>query len=142
MFTRRVFGEVRELVIVRDPRDVLCSHMAYFSSSAEKAFTQLSHAAKQLLAIRDEARTDIHILKYEDMVRGDPDCFAAMSEFLGVPIEPDTGAEGQAVFRQHGTSASPEASVERWRTHLPDALKTRCAEDWAPFFAAFGYPVD
>jgi hypothetical protein len=139
MFTRRAFGRVRELVIVRDPRDVLCSHMAYFSSSADKAFTQLSHAAKLLLSIRDEARDDIHILRYEDMVRGDAACFAAMSEFLGVRIEPDVGDKGQEVFRRHGTSVSPEASVARWRSNLPDALKAQCATDWADFFAAFGY---
>ena len=139
LFTRRAFGRVRELVIVRDPRDVLCSHMAYFSSSADKAFTQLTHAGKQLLAIRDEARDDIHILRYEDMVRGDAACFAAISEFLGVRIEPDAGDKGQEVFRRHGTSVSPEASVARWRTNLPDTLKAQCAADWADFFAAFGY---
>ncbi|MEJ0045489.1 MAG: sulfotransferase [Rhodospirillales bacterium] len=142
MFTRRVFGRVRELVIVRDPRDVLCSHMAYFSSSADKAFTQLSHASKQLLAIRDEAREDIHILRYEDMVRGDEACFEAMSAFLGVRIEPDAGDRGREVFRRHGTSVSPEASVARWRSNLPDALKARCAADWGAFFSAFGYPEE
>jgi hypothetical protein len=142
MFTRRAFGQVRELVIVRDPRDVLCSHMAYFSSSEDKAFAQLTHAAKQLLAIRDEAREDIHILRYEDMVRGDDACFAAMSAFLGVRIEPDTGERGREVFRRHGTSPSPEASVARWRSNLPNALKARCAADWADFFAAFGYGQD
>jgi len=142
MFTRRAFGRVRELVIVRDPRDVLCSHMAYFSSSADKAFTQLSHAAKQLLAIRGEAREDIHILRYEDMVRGDEACFAALSAFLGVRIEPDAGDKSQDVFRRHGTSVSPEASVARWRSNLPDPLKARCASDWADFFAAFGYQAD
>ena len=140
-FTRRAFGEVRELVIVRDPRDVLCSHMAYFSSSAEKAFTQLSHAGRQLLSIRDEARSDIHILKYEEMIRGDAACFAALSGFLGVTVQPDLGADGQEVFRRHGTSLSPEASVARWRTNLPDALKQRCATEWADFLTAFGYAL-
>jgi hypothetical protein len=43
------------------------------------------------------------------------------------------------VFRRHGTSVSPEASVARWRTNLPEALKAQCATDWADFFAAFGY---
>jgi hypothetical protein len=62
-----------------------------------------------------------------------------MSEFLGVRIEPDAGDKGQEVFRRHGTSVSPEASVARWRTNLPDTLKAQCAADWADFFAAFGY---
>jgi hypothetical protein len=140
-FMRRVFGEVREIVILRDPRDVLCSHMAYFSSSPEKAFNQLSHASRQLLAIRAEALPDVHILKYEDMVRGDAACFAALSAFLDVKVEPETGVRPQEVFRRHGTSVSPQASVARWRTHLPEALKARCAQDWGHFLTSFGYDL-
>jgi hypothetical protein len=140
-FMRRVFGDVRELVILRDPRDVLCSHMAYFSSSPEKAFNQLSHASRQLLAIRAEALPDVHILKYEDMVRGDAACFTALSAFLDVKVEPETGVRPQEVFRRHGTSVSPQASVARWRTHLPEALKARCAQDWGHFLTSFGYDL-
>ncbi len=140
-FTRRLFPQMRELVIVRDPRDVLCSHMAYFASPPEKAFSQLTHASRQLLAIRAEAQPDTHILKYEDMVAGDPACFAALSTFLGTPVEPETGARPGEVFRRHGTSISPEASVGRWRTNLGDALSARCAQEWGGFLAAFGYDV-
>ncbi len=140
-FMRRVFGDVRELVIVRDLRDVLCSHMAYFSSTPDKAFNQLSHAGRQLLSIRNEALPDVHILKYEDMVRGDAACFTALSNFLGTPVEPESGVRPQEVFRRHGTSVSPQASIARWRTHLPDALRERCAQDWAPFLTTFGYDL-
>lgn len=140
LFVRRAFGAVREIVIVRDPRDVLCSHMAYFSSSADKAFTQLSHAATQMLAIRAEAGADIHMLRYEDMVGGEPRCFEALSEFLGTTIQPEAGQHAQDVFRRHGTSVSPEASVGRWRAHLPADLRAQCAASWKDFFAAFGYP--
>jgi hypothetical protein len=141
LFARRAFGAVRELVIVRDPRDVLCSHMAYFSSSAEKAFTQLSHAARQLLSIRAEGRDDIHWLKYESMVRGEAACFDGLSAFLGTAIEPEPGDAGAAVFRRHATSLTPEASVARWRTHLPPELRDRCATDWGDFLTEFGYEV-
>jgi hypothetical protein len=140
-FTRRAFGSVREVVILRDPRDVLCSHMAYFSSSPEKGFAQLSHACRQLLAIRAEARADTHWLKYEDMVRGDADCFSRLSAFLETPIEASAGETGAAVFRRHATSLTPEASVARWRTNLPDDLATRCSLEWGDFLAEFGYAL-
>jgi len=126
-------------VILRDPRDVLCSQMAYFSSSPEKAFSQLSHAARQLLAIRAEPQEDIHFLKYEEMVTGAPACFAALSAFLGSEIKPASGEASLEVFRRHGTSASPAATVARWRTELPEELKARCAQDWAKFLETFGY---
>ncbi len=141
LFTRRAFGAVREIVIVRDPRDVLCSHVAYFSSTPDKAFTQLSHSSHQLRAIQAEQRSDIHVLKYEDMVHGDPACFAALSDFLGTTILPDAGQAGERMFQKHATSTSPEASVERWRTQLPGELLQRCADAWGPFLETFGYAV-
>jgi len=140
-YTRRAFGAIRELVIVRDPRDVLCSHMAYFSSTAEKGFTQLSHACRQLMAIRAEGRADIHWLKYEEMVRGDAGCFSRLSAFLETPIEADAGDAGAAVFARHATSLTPESSVARWRGNLPDELKVRCAVEWGDFLTEFGYDI-
>ncbi len=140
-FTRRVFPQMRELVIVRDPRDVLCSHMAYFSSPPEKAFSQLTHACRQLLAIRAQAQPDTHILKYEDMVADDPTCFAALSAFLDTAVQPEGGARPGEVFRSHGTSISPGASVGRWRSNLGEALRARCAQEWGDFLTTFGYDV-
>jgi len=140
-FTRRLFGRVRELVILRDPRDVLCSHVAYFSSPPEKAYAQLTHASRQLLAIRGEQRDDTHFLKYEDMVHGDRACFAALSAFLDTDIRPDEGEEGQDVFARHGTSVSPAASIGRWRVHLSPEQRERCADEWSRFLNAFGYAV-
>lgn len=140
-FTRRLFGRVRELVILRDPRDVLCSHVAYFSSPPEKAYAQLTHAARQLLAIRGEQRDDIHFLKYEDMVRGDAACFAALSAFLETDIRADEGDEGQDVFARHGTSVSPAASIGRWRVHLSREQRDRCADEWQRFLNTFGYAI-
>jgi hypothetical protein len=142
MFARRAFGEVRELVIVRDPRDVLCSHVAYFSSAQDKAFSDLSSAVRQLTALHGENRPDLHMLRYEDMVRGDAACFAGMSNFLGTRIEPDAGDQGEKVFRVHATSATPQSSVARWRTDLPEALKVRCAREWAGFLTRFGYAIE
>ena len=140
-FTRRLFGRVRELVILRDPRDVLCSHVAYFSSPPEKAYAQLTHASRQLLAIRAEQREDTHFLKYEDMVRGDRACFAALSAFLDTDIRPDEGDEGQDVFARHGTSVSPAASIGRWRMHLSPEQRARCADEWSRFLNTFGYAL-
>lgn len=142
MFTRRAFGQVREIVILRDPRDVLCSQMAYFSSTPEKAFAQLSHATRVLHAIRGEPQDDIHFIRYEDMVRGDADAFAALSAFIGTAIEPEGGGERrQDVFRNHGTSPSPEASMGRWRSDLPEAWRDRCASEWKDFLEASGYAL-
>lgn len=139
MAARRVFGRIREVVIVRDPRDVLCSHVAYFESPPEKAFQQLSHACRQLLAIRREARSDLVMIHYEAMLRGMPEFFEALSGFLGVRIDPPDPDRQKAQFARHGTSETPEATIGRWRTHLAPELAERCAAEWGEFLTTFGY---
>ncbi len=142
MFVRRVFPTMREIVIVRDPRDVLCSHIAYFSSSDDTAFAQLSQSCRQLHQLADTAGGALHVLRYEDMVRGDADTFARLSLFLGAEITPVISRSSENMFAKHGTSASPEASIGRWRQDLPGSIRTRAARDWAGFLQKFGYDQD
>ena len=139
MFTRRAFGETRELVIVRDPRDVLCSHMTYFGSTPEKAFSDLTGSVRQLISIHGEHRPDIHMLRYEDLVRGDAACLAALSAFLGTPIAPAPAQDAQRVFRAHATSPSPAASIGRWQTDLPEPTRTRSTQEWSSLLTLFAY---
>ncbi len=139
MFVRRVFATMREVVIVRDPRDVLCSHLAYFGSSEDKAFAQLSHSCRQLTPLADTAGGALHILRYEDMIRGEAKIFADLSTFLGAEVAPIASRSSEKIFAQHGTSTSPETSIGRWRHDLPDTAKARAAQDWGGFLQRFGY---
>ncbi len=141
LFVRRVFAGMREVVIVRDPRDVLCSHVAYFESSQDKAFDHLSHSCSQLTAIHAEAGADICIIRYEDMIRGEPATYARLGTFLEAEIAPVRQEASEKMFAQHATSGSPEASIGRWRTDLPENLRARCAETWGGFLSLFGYDL-
>jgi hypothetical protein len=139
LFVRRVFRGVREIVIVRDPRDVLCSHMSYFSSSRDKAFHHLSHSNRQLLALQAEDRSDTCTIRYEDMIRGDSGTYNRLRQFLGAEIGPIQSQAGSKIFSQHGTSESPEASIGRWREDLPAELRGLCRDQWGGFLERFGY---
>ncbi len=139
LFVRRVFPGMREVVIVRDPRDVMCSHVAYFESSQDKAFAQLSHSCRQLTEIQAGAEADICVIRYEDMIRGDAATYAKLGVFLQAEIAPVRKEAGERMFAQHATSGSPEASIGRWRTDLPASLRAQCTETWGGFLALFGY---
>ncbi len=141
LFARRVFVGLREVVIVRDPRDVLCSHVAYFDSSQDKAFAHLSHSCRQLTEIQAEPGQDMCIIRYEDMIRGDAGTYARLGTYLQAEIAPVRKEAGEKMFAQHATSGSPEASVGRWRTDLPDSLRAQCAEAWGGFLSLFGYDL-
>ncbi len=141
LFVRRAFPAMREVVIVRDPRDVLCSQIAYFESSPDKSFGHLSHSCQQLTAIKTEAGPEVCIIRYEDMVAGDGDTYRRLGEFLQAEIAPVAAEAGNRMFAQHATSSSPEASVGRWRSDLPAALQARCAAEWGKFLTSFGYAL-
>jgi hypothetical protein len=136
-FMRRLFPERREIVIVRDPRDVLCSQMAYFGSNHEKGFNQISYSCRQLKNIHEAAGADTCFITYEEMVRGDRDMFARLSSFLDAEVKPVNA--NTDMFQKHATSASPEASIGRWLKDLPEALRQRTVVEWGDFLKTFGY---
>jgi hypothetical protein len=139
MFVRRVFGGMREIVIVRDPRDTLCSHMAYFSSTRDRALHHLTDGCEQLTQIIDAGREDMCVIRYEDMIRGHAATFDKLRSFLGAEVRPVAGND---MFRQHGTSETPEASIGRWRHDLPVDLRERAKNEWRVFLDRFGYDLE
>jgi hypothetical protein len=142
LFVRRAFEGLREVVIVRDPRDVLCSHMSYFASSQEKAFTHLSHSNRQLTSLQDEAGPDICVIRYEEMIAGEPETFQRLRAFLDVEVAPVQEEAGSRIFAKHATSASPQASIGRWRQDLPAELRATCRSEWGEFLTRFGYELE
>ena len=137
--SRILYPEMREIVIIRDPRDVFCSHMAYFRQGSEKAFNDLSFSCEELLRIFRSSSGGEFFLKYEDMISDDSDVFKNLSDFLGVPdLEYGNLQKETAVFQVHATSKSPTDSVGRWRS-LPVDDARRCNAAWGEFLDQFGY---
>ena len=142
VFVRRAFPRMREVVIVRDPRDVLCSHMAYFSSSQDKAFGHLTHSSGLLIAIDEAKDESLCIIRYEDMIRGNPTTFDRLSSFLHAPVAPVEKLAGSRMFQKHGTSSTPQASMGRWRRDLPEVLREKSNREWSTFLKRFGYDAN
>ncbi len=140
-FTRRAFGGIREIVTIRDPRDVLCSQMSYFKTEAERSFAELSYATEIILDLHAENSRDVYFNVYERLLRGEKDSFIGLSEFLQTEIVQLTDEARQSNLAGHATSANADASVERWRTDLNQEWQDRCLRAWRPFLEKFGYPL-
>jgi hypothetical protein len=138
-FARRYFPGLREIVLVRDPRDVICSHMSWFRAAPETAFAELSQACGVLVQLREQVSDDLCVIRYEDLVRGDSATFAALRAFLDADVRPQAVERGAAIFKKHATSASPAASIGRWQQDLPSALRGEAQSQWGGFFDTFGY---
>lgn len=140
-FARLAFSQVREIVLVRDPRDLLASQLAYFRGrETEPAFAEASVACTTLLAIQRQQRRDTLFVRYEDMIFRPAETFRRVGDFVGASLPEQGDAAGEAaVFKGHATSDTPARSVGRWRRDLDPALAARCNAAWGDFLALFHY---
>lgn len=137
---RFMFPNVREIVLVRDLRDVLCSSIATKNAEFEPILKATVAAGQQFVNILDEARPGLMLLKYEDYIERKEQTVAHLYEFLGLSaVREDTERTG-ALFDVHATSKSPTASIGRWRDDLTPDQKARC-EVLAPYLERLGYAV-
>lgn len=137
---RYMFPNVREVLLVRDFRDIVCSSMATKGADFEQIFKDVVAAAQMFRKILDAGTDGLLILKYEDYVTNKPEALARLFGFLGLGV-PGAGEGGlKALFNVHATSASPEASIGRWRRDLTAEQQARC-EAFAPFLEHLGYGV-
>ena len=139
-FTRAMFPHIREIAIIRDPRDILCSHKAYYANRGEKSIAELTGSCRFLLQMRDRATDDLHFMRYEDMLQDEPQTFGALSEFLGTPVQAARREEDPA-FQRHATSSTPAASIGRWRSELPAEVCSEVNLAWGAFLERFGYEL-
>ena len=139
-FVRAVFPEVREVVLVRDPRDVFCSYRAFWSATPEYGMQVMRTMRDNLLRIHAEAAADTLILRYEDLVSAGAASMARVGAFMGraQPIPLRTAAEA-ALFSGHGTAGSPERSLGRWRRELRSEEILAIDAEFGEMLEAFDY---
>lgn len=132
-----LFPRYRELVLVRDPRDVACSILAYRRRfpdarlvggdprTEEGTLRAVGAAIRGTLAELEEPGGRGLPVRYEDLVLDPVPALTQVAAHLGIGAEPGTlermaeatAAEGERIGR-HVTSGSPEQSVGRWRRDL------------------------
>ena len=140
VFTRLLFADTKEIVLVRDPRDLLCSHRSYFGSEPTRAFHDITRATAELLRTKQEDSPSILFIRYEDMISDEARVSAQLKTFLAVEQfqNPDQVRE-KSVFDVHSTSKSPEASIGRWQAELSPEQRAECAKNWGAFMTEFQY---
>lgn len=140
MAPRFFFGGAKEVVLIRDPRDLVCSFESFWKFGGEEAIRSIAHSLEEIKAIQQEERSDTIVVKFEDLISEPDKCLGRIFSFLD--IEPSLSKEAEdeaAIFRLHGTSASPEAAIGRWRRDLNPAQIEKCSAVFGPFLDFFGY---
>ena len=138
-----MFGAVREIVLVRDPRDIVCSSKHFWKRGFADSVKSLRGQFAVMARPRTQPGLTQHILRYEDLLTRPDAAMQGVCDFLGIDgaaLEPEHEAE-RSIFEVHGTSASPEATVGRWRRELSGDEAAVANHEFEPFLHAYGYPA-
>jgi hypothetical protein len=157
-----LYPRAREIFLVRDFRDMVCSIFAYnakrgvirfgrqHAENDEQYVRQLRGSAKALLQGWQERSSRGYLLRYEDIILRPLEALPPLLKALNLDDSPETvsgmltraAAMTPDAQREHQTSSNPGASVGRWRHDLPLGLRKVCAESLGDALAAFGYQPD
>jgi Sulfotransferase family len=156
--TQDVYGpRAREIIIVRDPRDLFCSAKSfnrkrgstkfgaeYYETDTEW-FSFLRYCFVQIAQCH-ERRTQALIIRYEDLLLDQRSTITKILRFLDV-LDSDRVIEAieasisqsESAFVDHMTSPTPRDSVARWPFFdNPDIFKTD-SESYLNAMHTFGY---
>jgi hypothetical protein len=136
---RLFFDEVKEIIILRDPRDMLCSAIAFWKLPPPVALDMLRTTFPRLVQIARHAGPDTIVVRYEDLIRDPFAIRRAISDFLGIDLLEVTGADGEASPGAHRTSENADASIGRWRRDLTPEQIEACELAFGPSMREFDY---
>ncbi|HEX6457215.1 MAG TPA: sulfotransferase [Solirubrobacterales bacterium] len=152
-----MYPGAREVILVRDFRDMLCSVIAFnrkrgyqafgradVGSDAEYVETAVANSARRLLRRRRERGEEAHLVRYEDLIQEPEETLAGMMRFLGLEAGGEAvaavleRAEAQSLD-EHRTTSKVSESIGRWQRDLSPELAQVCAEVLDPVLTEFGY---
>jgi hypothetical protein len=145
---RLFFGGAKEIVLVRDPRDLLCSAIAFWRLTPPVAMSMLRTTFPRLIQAARQAGPDTIVVRYEDMVREPVTIRRALSGFLGVDLLATPAGDGlrsksrgnaDAVVSSHRTSQDAATSIGRWRQDLTPEQIRECELAFGPSMREFDY---
>jgi hypothetical protein len=154
-----LYPEAREVMLVRDFRDMIASMFAYNRKRGREGFRRdratsdrdyiLNDVGVSVAALAEAWRSRsgaTHLLRYEDLLQRPQETVRELLDHLGLDsgpaavepmlasmLERDSGSEG------HRTVADPAESIGRWRHDLSDEVAAACAEALGPSLETFGY---
>jgi hypothetical protein len=154
-----VYPGAREVILVRDFRDQLCSVIAFNEKRGYQAFglgeaesneayirRNLVRSAGELIERLRQASTRPHLVRYEDLILEPERALGELFAYLDVDADPDLiegllkrVQEETESMQHHRTTSNPAASIGRWREDLPEEMAELCEEVLGPLMVELGY---
>ena len=148
----------REIFLVRDFRDMLCSIAASnrkrnradfgrnLAASEEQYIHNIGEKARRLLKAWNNRGDRACLVRYEDLVLQTPKSLTRALKYLGLPADQGRidemirrASADTPVLQHHRTTPSARESVGRWRRDLSSQLQAICEDAVGATLAEFGY---
>lgn len=154
-----LYPQAREIILVRDFRDVVCSVIAFNAKRGHDMAGQQQRKtdeeiireagnfqARMLLQRWKECSEKAFLLRYEDLILSPVETLSRLLEYLGLENSEaiigsmlQTGAEDNKKMEKHRTTSTPETSVGRWKSDLNPELQELSNQVFAEALQEFGY---
>jgi hypothetical protein len=149
-----VYPSAREVILVRDFRDMACSMLEYGQRFGDESFfgnadteriaRRVKKIATSLLQAWETRSDRAHLLRYEDFVLNPIGSVEGLMAYLELEVNPQmvrrmsdiivgTGLMG------HRTTPNAKASIGRWRRDMAPELSNAVGDLLRPELASLGY---
>lgn len=151
-----LYPAAKEIILVRDFRDMFCSALAFNRQRGTKDFGMCGVSTDQefLEVIRERAMglvssvqsrdQNVYIMKYEDLIQDPVATVSAALDYAGIAgdvalVEKILNEVRTHDHDAHRTSASANSSIGRWQHDLPEVLRRNCDLALSEALHAFDY---
>ncbi len=154
-----LYPGAREIILVRDLRDMICSVLAFnrkrgfvdfgrqcVSTDEEYIETRVRAGAMRLLNSWKQRAGKAYLLRYEDLILNPEEALSGILRYLGLDDPPSVvegvlkRASGDAPeLRIHRTTPDPAASIGRWKREMSPEMQALCNDLLGEILREFGY---
>lgn len=153
-----LYPNTREIIVVRDFRDMLCSIRAFNAKrgiigfnrdqvdSEEQYIYRLGREALQLLNSWKSRKDRVFLVRYEDLVQEPVKILQQLLTYLEIDANLSTVEEilhkahvDTPEMEAHRTSGSAQRSIARWHSDLDQDSKLLCEKVFGEALKEFGY---
>lgn len=148
----------KEIVLIRDFRDMFCSSKAFNDKRGYAAFGQQIAAddedwirkryrgVKWLVDNWKDRKEQAYLLRYEDLILRPEQSLTGVLDYLGIQSSPDrvkrllkVASHDTPEMAAHRTTSSPENSIDRWKQDMDDSSKQLFDSMFGDILTEFGY---
>jgi len=154
-----LYSQARQIILVRDLRDMLCSMLAFNKktrltrfgrervNSDEDFVHHIGLLYRDLLRMWKASEGKVYLLRYEDLVLRPQEALTSIMKYLEVDYDSATirlmlqtaMEKATELQHQHKTSTSLKASIGRWQRDLDPLLQALCQDVFGDVLEGFGY---